>query len=132
MTFGLENYDPFFDLFYPVEKRSRYNNRHGFSMRTDIEETDNEYTMNIEMPGVKKEDINISLEDGYLNVSVSREEKEEKNYVRAERSYGTATRSYYVGLKDEKNIKASYQDGVLTLTFPKVEEKDEARKITIN
>lgn len=130
MTFELNNYDPFFDLFYPLEKRSRYNNT--YSMRTDVEETENDYIMNIEMPGVKKENINITLEDGYLTVSVAREEKEEKNYVRFERSYGTASRSFYVGLKDEKNIKASYADGVLTLTFPKNEEKDAARKIAIN
>lgn len=130
MTFELNNYDPFFDLFYPLEKRSRYNNT--YSMRTDVEEAENDYIMNIEMPGVKKEDINITLEDGYLTVSVAREEKEEKNYVRFERSYGTASRSFYVGLKDEKNIKAFYVDGVLTLTFPKNEEKDAARKIAIN
>ncbi len=130
MTFELNHYDPFFDLFYPTAKRSRYNT--GLSMRTDVQETEKEYIMDIEMPGVKKENIDISLEDGYLTITATVNEEENKNYVRYERAYGTSSRTFYVGLKDEKNIKAKYEDGVLNLVFPKAEEKDEAHKVFIN
>ena len=107
-----------------------------YGMKTDIKENDNEYEFSIELPGLNKEDINVSFEDGYLVVSAKREKSEdEKNdkYLRSERSYGQYSRKFYVGEIDEQKISAKYENGILKLSLPKDEiEKVEAKKyITI-
>ncbi len=106
-------------------------------MKTDITEDEHNYYMEVELAGVKKEDINITLKDGYLTITAKRENKNDQQnryekWLRHERYYGSATRSYYVGLEDEKNITAKFENGVLTLKLPKEEEKKElVRKIDI-
>lgn len=135
MTFELSNYDydPFFDFFLPTERRSNT----GLSMKTDVTEDDHNYYMEVELAGVKKEDINLTLKDGYLTITAKRENKNDQQnrygkWLRHERYYGTTTRSFYVGLEDEKNIAAKFENGVLTISFPKEEEKKElVRKIDI-
>lgn len=135
MTFELSNYgyDPFFDFFLPTERRANT----GLSMKTDVTEDEHNYYMEVELAGVKKEDINITLEDGYLTIAAKRENKNgEQNHngkwIRHERYYGSAKRSFYVGLEDEKNISAKFEDGILTLKLAKEEEKKEVvRKIDI-
>lgn len=104
-------------------------------MHTDVKDLGDQYQLDMELPGYDKNDIRVELMNGYLTVAASKDEvKDEKNddgkYVRRERYYGKANRSFYVGdyLKDE-DIKASYNNGVLKLEFPKenktaqVEEK---------
>lgn len=96
-------------------------------MRTDIKETNDSYQLDIEMPGFKKEQICVSLEDGYLNVRAEKktENKEEKGkkYLRKEISE-TYQRSYYVGNDvQEENIKAKYENGILILSVPKPQAK---------
>ncbi len=100
-------------------------------MKTDIHEKDGDYVMDMELPGYKKEDIKADLKDGYLTISAKKDETEEEkddegNCVHKERYTGTCSRSFFVGndLKEE-DIKAAYNDGVLTLTFPKEPEKIE-------
>lgn len=97
------------------------------NMLTDIKETDDKYTLDINLPGYTKEDISVSLEDGYLNIVANKDEKtEEKDkegkFIRRERYTGHCHRSYYIGsqIKDE-DIKASYKDGTLSLVVPKKE-----------
>jgi HSP20 family protein len=103
----------------------------------DIKETDKDIIMHLELPGIKKEDINIELKDGVLNVSGERrhERKEEnERWHRKERSYGSFRRSVVLpeGVT-ENDIKASYNDGVLEVSFPKPQEKKpETKKITIS
>lgn len=92
----------------------------------DVAETEHGYVIKAEMPGVKKEDINITLENGVLSIAgESREEKEEKDngrVIRQERRYGKYVRSLRLGTEvDEKQIKAAYKDGVLEITVPKAE-----------
>ena len=93
-------------------------------MKTDIKENDKEYELTIELPGYKKENVNAELKDGYLIINATNEkneeEKDEKGYIRKERYYGSCQRSFFVGknLKEE-DIKAKYDNGVLTLTVPK-------------
>jgi HSP20 family molecular chaperone IbpA len=96
-------------------------------MKTDVKELDGGYELDIDLPGVKKEDIRADLKDGYLTVKATTaqcsEEKDDcGNYIRRERCSGTFSRSFYVGeAVTEKDIKAKYHDGVLTLDIPKKE-----------
>ena len=97
-------------------------------MKTDIKETDKEYELSIELPGYKKEDVNAELKDGYLIISATNEqndeEKDDNGHIRKERYYGSCQRTFYVG-KDlkEEDIKAKFENGVLTLDVPKDVEK---------
>ena len=93
----------------------------------DVSEKDDAFLITAELPGVKKDDINVTLENGVLTVSAEmkaeHEEKEGERVVRQERRYGKYVRSLRLGTQiDEKAIKAHYKDGVLGLTLPKAEE----------
>jgi HSP20 family molecular chaperone IbpA len=102
-----------------------------FNMKTDIKEEGSNYVLEIDLPGVEKKDVDLSLEDEYLTikVNVSGEKKEEgKKYLHKERFVGTASRSYYVGNVDLKSISASLSNGVLSVTFPKVNPKAQAEE----
>ena len=101
------------------------------NMPTDIEETDKEYIVSVNVPGVNKENINISFDDSYLTINVnSNEEKEDdNNYIRHEiRSYDMS-RSYYLDNVDENSIKAKLVDGVLTINVAKMEKKTPEKKL---
>ena len=109
-------------------------------MKTDIQEKDDKYILDMDLPGYDKEDIKAQLKDGYLTITAqkntSNEDKDEKgNYIRRERYCGKCSRSFYVGdsIKEE-DIKASFNNGILELTFPKeVPQKEEEMKyITID
>jgi len=106
-------------------------------MRTDIKETDEGYQLDIEMPGFKKSELGVSLENGYLTVTGNKHREEEnkgkkEKYLRKERSE-SFQRSYYVGDDiDEKDVKAKYEDGVLCLTVPKSKPRQiQSHSITI-
>lgn len=127
--FGESLLDDFFD--YPEKSFSfRTSNANGL-MKTDIKENENAFEVSIALPGVKKDDIEIELKDEYLTVSATSnmkkdEEDKKSNYIRRERYYGSCSRSFYVGdAVTENDIKASYEDGILTLDIPKVEKKPE-------
>ena len=100
-------------------------------MKTDIKEEDAAYELEMDLPGFKKDEIKVSLEDGYLTISAAKgldkDEKEKKTgkYIRKERYAGACQRSFYVGenvTKDE--IKAQFKHGILKLTIPKKEAKN--------
>ena len=101
-------------------------------MKTDIKEGENEYTLEIEMPGIKKENVKIELSKGYITISAENNnevEEKEKNYIRKERRYGSFTRSFYVGDKVEMNdINASMDNGILSITVPKEESEEPEKK----
>jgi HSP20 family molecular chaperone IbpA len=100
-------------------------------MKTDIKENENAFEVSIALPGVKKDDIEIELKDEYLTITATSnmkkdEDDKKSNYIRRERYYGSCSRSFYVGdAVTENDIKASYEDGILTLDIPKVEKKPE-------
>lgn len=100
----------------------------------DVSETEGEIIVKAEIPGMKVEDIDITLTDGLLTIKGERKmEKEDKqeNYHRIERQYGSFSRSLNLGLKVEaESIDAAYKDGVLTVTLPKAEE-DKPKKIEV-
>lgn len=119
--------DPFFDGFF-----SHDTNTNGL-MRTDIIETSDHYELSIDLPAIKKENIKVSLADGYMTVSVNysenNEEKKVGKYLRRERQYGSYSRTYYVGDKiKEDDIHAKLEDGVLTLTLTKPVEPEKKGK----
>lgn len=106
----------------------------GRSFRADIIESDDEYTIKAEMPGMKKEDISLELNDDYLTISAEhQEEKEEKNenYIHRERRQGKYTRSFYLENVNQDDIKAEYKEGILQVHLPK-EEKTPVKKRTID
>ena len=98
-------------------------------MNTDIQEGEQEYTIETELPGFQKEDVQATLNNGYLTINTDHEEnsdkKDKKNkYIRKERYSGHFQRSFYVGDNmTEEDIKAKYKDGILTVTIPKKEEQ---------
>lgn len=122
------DFDLFGDWFgLPFETENRRNE----VMKTDIEESDNGYKLNIEVPSVKKGDVKVSLNDGYLVVTVEKKGKDiEKDNVgkviHKERYFGTFKRSYYVGeaIKDN-DIDAKLEDGVLVIDVKKPQKEEE-------
>lgn len=93
-------------------------------MKTDVKEKDGNYELDIDLPGFKKEDVNIQLEKGYLTItaakSLNKDEDDQKGYIRKERWFGNCSRSFYVGesIRSE-DIKAKMEDGILHMTVPK-------------
>lgn len=95
-------------------------------LRTDIKETENSYELDLELPGYAKDEIKVSLEEGYLTVTAAKQEKQEdgKKYLRREIRERTS-RSYYLGAGITRDqIKAKYNNGILTLTVPKDRPKE--------
>ena len=105
-------------------------------IRADIRETEKEYIIEADLPGVRKEDIRLELEDGVLTLGVEQNEQideERENYIRRERRYGSYCRSFRVdGVKEDK-VTAKYENGVLTVKLPKSEvSKPKTHRIDIN
>ena len=122
----LTTYDPFFDLFFPVEGET--NRHHHNLMKTDIVEKKDSYLLKINVPGVKKEDIKVSLDKGYLTIDVQYKEeiKDDEKYLYQERRIGEYSRSYNVGENvTEKDIDAKIENGVLFITIKKEEPKEQ-------
>ncbi|WP_290033147.1 Hsp20/alpha crystallin family protein [Ligilactobacillus cholophilus] len=97
-------------------------------LKSDIKETDKEYIIKIDMPGVDKKDIAVNFKDDVLTVDAKREsfsdDSDKKgNMIASERDYGTYSRSYRLPKVDSKQIVAKYTDGVLTITLPKTKEE---------
>ena len=105
-------------------------------MKTDVKETDEGYEVDVDLPGFSKDEIKLELNNGYLTISTEKslEKKDEKKgkVLRQERYSGTMQRSFYVGdSMTEEDIKAKYENGVLSLTLPKKEAKKVPEKKTI-
>lgn len=104
------------------------------TFKLDVKEEEKNYTIEAELPGVKKEEINISLDDGRLLISVTRDEKneeEKKGYVHRERRYSSMQRSIILPDADSEGIKAKLDNGELTVTVPKREKKDTSVMIDV-
>ena len=110
---------------FPDIDRKLYGKHADRVMKTDVHEHDDQYEVDIDLPGFKKEEIHLGLENGYLTVGASKGvDKEEKTrkgkLIRQERYTGSMQRSFYVGEGlSEEDIKARFEDGVLKLTVPK-------------
>ena len=95
-------------------------------MKTDIKENENDYTIEVDLPGYSKDDIQITVDDGYLTVSANTSKEDadtSSKYVKRERYYGECSRSFYVGNDVEtEDVKASFRNGILKLEVPKKED----------
>ncbi|MCT6698704.1 Hsp20/alpha crystallin family protein [Rheinheimera sp. 4Y26] len=129
--------DSLFDNFFaPTAWKSEQNQF--FAPKVDIKDNKDHYLISAELPGVKKEDIHISLQQGVLTLEaeVKQEDKEEKDgkIIRQERRYGRIQRSFTVGnTVHESDISASFTDGILSIKAPKkAEPEQQSRKIQIS
>lgn len=115
---------------FPNIDKKLYGKNASHIMKTDVHENEDGYELDIDLPGFKKDDIKLSLENGYLFVSASKNhENDETNdkgkVIRKERYSGSMQRSFYVGdAIEEEDVKAKFEDGVLKLEVPK---KDNAK-----
>jgi len=105
------------------------------AMRADIREAENEYIVEAELPGVKKEDIDISLSDDRLTITAKCEEstsEERKNYICRERRSGQFSRTFLLQGIDNEKVNAEYKDGILKIVLPKAKEVKRGRRIELN
>ena len=121
--------DEFWDNFFSPAEQHSHNGR---MLSTDIEEKEDSYVVNVDVPGAKKEDINVDLENGYLTIGVQeKEEKEDKKYLHHERFFGSYSRTFYLGEVDKENVSASLDNGVLTIVLPKSKPVSHKSRIEI-
>ena len=122
--------DDWFDdkEFKNVEKKL-YGHRAKNVMNTDVKETEDGYELEMDLPGFKKDELHLELNDGYLTISAEKgldKDEKDKNdkYIRRERYAGSMSRSFYVGENmKEEDIHAKYENGILTLDVPKEQKK---------
>ena len=121
--------DDWMNFGFPEVEKALYGKHASHEMKTDVRETDSGYEVDIDLPGFKKDEINIQLDNGYLSISAAKgldkDEKDKKGkYIRKERYAGAMSRSFYVGEGiTQEDIKAKYEDGILRLSVPKKEAK---------
>lgn len=136
--FGETLFDDFMDdLFdFPDDKALRkaqkqLYGRHAVNMmKTDVQEHEDHYEIDVDLPGFKKEELTLELQNGYLTISAEKgieKDNADKKFVRRERYAGSMSRSFYIGddVKEE-SIHAKYENGVLKLSVPKLEPQKPA------
>ena len=126
-----------FDRDFWGKKNPLYGKNAKNIMKTDIREHDTGYELDVDLPGFKKDEINIELENGYLTISATKgldkdEQDKKGKYIRKERYAGAMQRSFYVGdAVTEEDVKAKFEDGILKLSIPKKDAKEVETKKTI-
>ena len=131
--------DDWMNFGFPEVEKALYGKHASHEMKTDVRETDSGYEVDIDLPGFKKDEINIQLDNGYLSISAAKgldkdEQDKEGKYIRKERYAGSMSRSFYVGNAiTQDDIKAKYESGILRLSVPKkaTEEIEGAKRIAI-
>ena len=140
--FGENLFDEFFDDDFPmIPMRSIRNPLYGKSaknlMKTDVRETDNTYELDVDLPGFKKDEVQLDLKDGYLTISAAKgldkdQEDKKGKYIRQERYAGACSRSFFVGEEIEpRDVSAKFEDGILRVSLPKRVKKELPRNSTI-
>ena len=105
-------------------------------MKTDVRETEDTYELDIDLPGFKKDELNLDLKNGYLTIQATKgldKDEKDKNgkYIRQERYAGSMSRSFYVGEVPMEAVKARCEDGILRISLPKQEKKALPKPTTI-
>lgn len=130
--FGENLFDEFFNEPFAMMDRSVNNALYGKHaknlMKTDVRESDNGYEVDVDLPGFKKEDVNIDLSNGYLTIRASKgldkdQQDDNGRYIRRERYAGSMSRSFYVGDVRPQDVSAKFEDGILKLTMPRVDQR---------
>ena len=139
--FGENLFDEFFDDNFGMvpmwNGRNPLYGKHAKNlMKTDVRETEDTYEVDIDLPGFKKDEISVDLEDGYLTIraakGLDKDEKDKKGkYIRQERYAGACSRSFYVGDVKPEDVSAKYEDGILKLSMPKAGKKELPKSSTI-
>ena len=140
--FGENLFDELFDDDFPmIPMRSIRNPLYGKNaknlMKTDVRETDNTYELDIDLPGFKKDEVQLDLKDGYLTISAAKgldkdQEDKKGKYIRQERYAGACSRSFFVGEGIEpRDVSAKFEDGILRVSLPKQVKKELPRTSTI-
>lgn len=132
---GLVDLDDFFDDFFNNFGRFGLTNTGINTFRTDIKETENEYIVLAELPGVNKENINIEVDENYMTITAVNDEiieEEKNNYIRKERRSGRFQRSFNISDVKADEIRAKYENGILEIVLPKAEKGKKSRHIDIN
>ena len=133
--FGENLFDEFFDDDFPmIPMRSIRNPLYGKNaknlMKTDVRETDNTYELDVDLPGFKKDEVQLDLKDGYLTISAAKgldkdQEDKKGKYIRQERYAGACSRSFFVGEGIEpRDVSAKFEDGILKISLPKQVKKE--------
>lgn len=132
--------DDWMDFSFPDIDKELYGKHAKNLMKTDVKEKDGNYEVAIDLPGFKKDEIKLELENGYLTISAAKgldkdeTDKKTGKYIRRERYAGNLSRSFYIGegVKQE-DIKAAFKNGILSITVPKEDKtaKEEKKYITI-
>ena len=129
-VFGRDIFDDFMDGFaFPDVDKELYGKHAKNVMKTDVKELDNGYEIIVDLPGFKKDEIDVQLENGYLTISASKgldKDESDKNgkYIRRERYAGSMSRNFYVGdAITEEDIHAKFENGILKLDVPKKDAK---------
>ena len=114
-----------FDKEFDRMMRPLYGKHSQNMMKTDVRETEDSYELDIDLPGFKKDEITIQLDNGYLSISASKgldknEENKDGKYIRRERYAGSMNRTFYVGSQlTQQDIQAKFEDGILKISVPK-------------
>lgn len=140
MLFTNRAFDLFDEMFRDPFFNRTYESANTSVMKTDVQENEKGYLVDMELPGYAKEDVKAELKDGYLTITANKNENRDQKdangrYIRQERYTGTCKRTFYVGdsVKQE-DIKAGFKDGILRLAIPKESiqlEKNQPKLITI-
>ena len=132
--FGENVFDDWMDFSFPDIDKKLYGKHAKNVMKTDIREMDDSYEVVIDLPGFKKDEIEVQLENGYLTISAAKaidkdETDKQGKYLRQERYAGSMSRSFYVGENiTEEDIHGKFENGILKLDIPKVEAKKVEQK----
>ncbi len=131
--FGENLFDDFFNGFDMAPmwngRNPLYGKRAKNLMKTDVRETENSYELDVDLPGFKKDEVKVALQDGYLTISAAKgldkdEEDQKGRYIRQERYAGACSRSFYVGDVKPEEVAAKYAHGVLKISLPKASQKE--------
>ena len=146
--FGENLFDDFFgdfpfyydDRAMKDAEKKLYGHKANHVMKTDIKEMNNGYELVVDLPGFKKDEIKLELDNGYLTISAAKgldkdeTDKETGKYIRRERYAGNLSRSFYIGDVKQEDVKAVFKNGILSITVPKEDKKakEEKKYITIS
>ena len=106
-------------------------------MKTDVRELDGSYELDVDLPGFKKEEVNVELNNGYLTIEAAKsldkdDTDKQGRYIRQERYAGSMSRSFYVGADVKSaDVSAKFEDGILKISVPKAAQKELPKHTTI-